>query len=62
MAANQWNEDRGKVQGEYRGSTTLERYLNPNNGGIQDYATNSSAQSLDNYYQWRVVSNTSFSP
>lgn len=60
--ASQWNEARGTVTGEYRGSTTLERYLNPNNSEIEDYATDFAAPSLDKYYQWRIVSNTAFSP
>jgi len=61
-APNQWNESRGTITGELRGSTTLERYLNPNNSGLPDYATSSDSKSVDNYYRWRVVSNTVFSP
>lgn len=61
-SADKWSESRGTVLGEYRGSTTLERYLNPNNSDIEDYATNFSAPSLDKYYQWRIISNNAFSP
>ncbi len=65
----QWTDGTGVVTGEYRGSTTLERYLDPNNNNIPDYASAAnnpavtpSAPSLDTYYQWRVVANNSFAP
>jgi uncharacterized protein (TIGR02600 family) len=66
-AANQaqWSEATGVVTGEYRGSTTLERYLDPNDTTIPDYAGDSSPltdKSLDSCYQWRTVSNTAFAP
>ena len=66
-AANQaqWSEAAGVVTGEYRGSTTLERYLDPNDTTIPDYAGDSSPltdKSLDSCYQWRTVSNTAFAP
>lgn len=57
-----WNADTGVVTGEYRGSTTIERYLDPSNPNIKDYATDASAPSLDTYYQWRTISNTTFAP
>ena len=65
----QWSENTGVVTGQYRGSTSLERYLDPNNNNIPDYtvsgnnpAATSTAKSLDNYYQWRTVANTAFNP
>jgi hypothetical protein len=64
----QWSEDTGVVSGEYRGSTTLERYLDPNNSTIPDYASAANpldpvaCPSLDTKYQWRVVANTAFAP
>ncbi len=65
----QWNESTGVVNGEYRASTTLERYLDPNNNAIPDYtdstknpAVTSTAPGLDTFYQWRVVANTAFAP
>jgi uncharacterized protein (TIGR02600 family) len=57
-----WNEARGSVTAEYQGSTTVERYLDPSNPNIPDYATNVAADSLDNYYQWRTVANQAFNP
>jgi len=65
----QWDESSGVVTGEYRGSTSLERYLDPNNNSIPDFtvstknpAVDSSQSSLDNYYQWRTVANNAFAP
>lgn len=57
----QWDESKGAVVGEYRGSTTIERYIDPN-ATIPDYATNPSADSLESYYKWRVVENDQFAP
>jgi hypothetical protein len=65
----QWNESSGAVTGEYRGSTSIERYLDPNNNSIPDYTSSTAnpaatptAPGLDNYYQWRTVANTAFAP
>lgn len=58
----QWNEDTGVITGEYRGSVTLERYLDPANPDLPDHATNTTAPSLDTFYQWRIVGNRAFSP
>ena len=70
-AANQatWNESAGTVLGEYRGSTTLERYIDPNQS-LPDFAATPGAATLDgnapagtlSYYKWRVVENHQFAP
>jgi uncharacterized protein (TIGR02600 family) len=57
-----WNESRGVVTGELRGSTTLERFLDPADSKIPDYAANPNAASLDTFYQWRVISANTFAP
>jgi hypothetical protein len=65
-----WDETKGSVTGEYRGSTTLERFIDPtklNAGGTasdySDYATATlPAANLEGYYQWRVVENRQFTP
>jgi type II secretory pathway pseudopilin PulG len=57
-----WVENRGVVLSEYRGSTTLERYLDPNDTSIPDYASNPNAPSLDQFYRWRVIQNSQFAP
>jgi len=67
LSANpaQWSESRGSITGEYRGATTIERFLDPNNPGIPDYADGSdpiAKDSLEKYYQWRIVANRRFYP
>jgi uncharacterized protein (TIGR02600 family) len=60
-----WNEDRDKVMGEFRGSTTIERFINPNNKDIPDYASSSdpfAENDLSKFYQWRVINTRQFSP
>jgi uncharacterized protein (TIGR02600 family) len=64
-----WTETSGTVLGEYRGTTTLERYINPNDSNLSnsanDFASNfgtSSALNLDNFYKWRIVRNEQFGP
>ncbi|MFV0336616.1 MAG: Verru_Chthon cassette protein A [Chthoniobacterales bacterium] len=59
-----WVEGRDVVQGEYRGSTTIERFINPD-ANIPDYAAASnpfSAPTLDTFYKWRVLSHRQFAP
>lgn len=57
-----WNEDKGSITGEYRGSTTIERYLNPAATGIPDAATALDTNSLEGSYRWRVVEHSQFAP
>jgi len=59
-----WDEARGTVEGDYRGSTTLERFIDPNNSAIPDYAAGFGAgvAPLDSFYRWRVVQNRQFAP
>jgi len=59
---NVWNETRSVVTGELRGSTTLERFLDPADSKIPDYATDPNAPNLDSFYQWRVISSDTFAP
>lgn len=74
--ASEWVEDRDVVTGEYRGSTTIERFINPDpqpdpnkpNEEVfpPDYAANpssiSGAKTLDSFYKWRVIENRQFAP
>lgn len=63
--AGQWDESRGTISAEYRGSTTVERFINPNNDEIPDYLTminESGARNLDDFYRWRVVATRQFAP
>jgi uncharacterized protein (TIGR02600 family) len=61
-SATVWDETRDKVVGEYRGSTTIERYINPNESSIPDYASNPTANNLERFYKWRVLNNRQFAP
>jgi uncharacterized protein (TIGR02600 family) len=62
-SATAWNEATDNVTGEYRGSTTIERYISQDASGIPDYATaDASTPNLENYYKWRTISNRQFAP
>jgi uncharacterized protein (TIGR02600 family) len=67
-----WVEGSDVISGEYRGSTTMERYLDTSNttsatGTVMpDYATQSqplaAGLAIDNYYKFRVVETKQFTP
>jgi uncharacterized protein (TIGR02600 family) len=57
-----WNETSDRVVSEYRGSTLVERYIDPNDTTIPDYATVSNPRPIHEFYKWRIVSNTQFNP
>lgn len=61
-----WVEDKDMVVGEYRGSTTIERFIDASNPDIPDYAgdpTNALGKpTLDQFYKWRVVGHRQFAP
>ena len=59
--ADQWVEGRDNVSSEYRGSTLIERYIDPNNTSLPDFATNTSAN-IDDYYRFRVIQTRKFAP
>ena len=56
------------VLGEYRGSTTLERYIDPNDPALPDFARlitvdpSNSALNIDRYYKFRVTGTRRFAP
>jgi hypothetical protein len=58
-AAGQWVEGSDVVTAEYRGSSTLERYLDLSNTSIPDYATQPqplpAGKAIDDFYKFRVV-------
>jgi uncharacterized protein (TIGR02600 family) len=60
-----WTEGTDVVQGEYRGSTTIERFINPD-AKVPDYAADPSGvpseQTLDAFYKWRIIENKQFAP
>lgn len=51
-----------KFESEYRGSSVIERYLDPAQADLPDFtaSTTTSAESLDNYYQFRVLEKRKF--
>lgn len=52
-----------RVVAEYRGSSIVERYVEPNDPDIPDYAVDfDSPHSLDQFYKFRVVNPTRFAP
>jgi len=59
--AGVWVEDPAKIMSEYRGSVTINRYLDPDDANIPDAATNTSA-SLESYYKYRVIETRRFLP
>ncbi|MDR0534160.1 MAG: Verru_Chthon cassette protein A [Verrucomicrobiales bacterium] len=62
-AANVWVENQDKVLSEYRGSSVIERYVDPNDSRLEgvDFATQRSA-TLNNYYKFRVLQSSQFAP
>lgn len=57
-----WDESRDKVTSELRGSTLIERYLDPN-ATYPDYATAfSTSTSLETFYKFRILQRSDFTP
>jgi len=62
---NVWNEEQDIVTAESRGSRTIERYIDPNDKRIPDYASATQQElfllpSLDQFYRWRTLQNREF--
>ncbi len=60
--ASTWTEGTDRVTSELRGSSLIERYLDPNATDIPDYPTATNPLPLSHYYKWRVDSETYFQP
>jgi hypothetical protein len=58
----EWNESRGVILGEYRGSQTVERYIDPNDTTLPDFANPSVTTSLSGFYKYRTTRSKRFSP
>tara|TARA_R110002096_G_scaffold273001_1_gene466795 strand:- start:4440 stop:6593 length:2154 start_codon:yes stop_codon:yes gene_type:complete len=56
-----WRPELDTVQAEYRGSSIVERFVDPNNPGLPDFVTEPD-KSLDEFYQYRVVNPRRFAP
>jgi hypothetical protein len=66
-AADTWNDERNKVLSTYRGSTTIERYVDPRDPGLPDYATMvnlppTGSNALPNFYKFRILGERQFNP
>ncbi len=57
-----WDDDLDSVISEYRGSSIIERFIDPNDPNIPDYATDTDAAPIGEFYQFRVFNSTRFSP
>ena len=62
-SATEWNEARDKVQSEFRGSAIVERYIDPSDPDLPDFALPAnSAIPLDKFYRYRVMNMKRFAP
>lgn len=59
--AELWDEKRDVITGEYRGLQTIERYIDPNDPTVPDYAAGSN-RALSGFYRYRVLHNRQFAP
>ena len=60
---DQWKEGVDNVVAEYRGQSTIERYLDPTDTSIPDFAAAThAAQAVDDFYKYRVINRRQFSP
>jgi len=56
-----WRPELDTVQAEYRGSSIVERFVDPNHPDLPDFATDPT-RVLDEFYQYRVVNPRRFAP
>ncbi|PTX93282.1 hypothetical protein DB345_16840 [Spartobacteria bacterium LR76] len=64
-AGGTWSDATGTVSGEYRGSATIQRFIDLNNTTLlqTDFATSTANRpTLDTFYRWRVLSSKQFAP
>lgn len=62
-----WTEAQDKVVSTYRGSATIERYVNPRDPDLPDYASMTSlpptgVNALPNFYKFRILGERQFNP
>ena len=57
-----FDEELDTVVAEYRGSSLVERYIDPNDDRIPDYATADNPPSIGIFYRFRVSNSTRFAP
>jgi hypothetical protein len=63
---SKWREGVDEIVGEYRGSTTIERYIDPSDPRLitklSDANINAPDASLEDIYRFRVVKTKQFNP
>lgn len=57
-----FDPDKDSITGEFRGSALIERRIDPLDPRIPDYASNPSANPLDDFYRFRVLEMKRFNP
>ncbi len=60
QAPDEWKESAGQVAGEYRGSATIERYLEASSPALPDFADPSTKDNLDRHYRFRILNTKAF--
>jgi uncharacterized protein (TIGR02600 family) len=60
IAWAEWDENSDRVNAESRGSTIIERYIDPSDPALPDFAVNGG--SLDTHYRYRILGSTKFGP
>ena len=62
-AVDTWVEGKDQVVAEYRGQSTIERYLDPSTKTLPDFATSTlPTEAVDDYYKYRVINRRQFAP
>lgn len=63
-AEGQWVEGRDRVTSEYQGSQTIERYVDPMDAKLIDFATQTASTdpTISDFYRFRILSNKRFTP
>ena len=60
---DEWKEGVDQIVGEYRGSTTIERYIDAADTSLPDFADPKNVnENLDRHYRFRIVNTKKFSP
>lgn len=62
-AADEWDDSKDRMVAETRGSTLIERYIDPNDSQVPNFIANpTQAGALDDYYRFRVILRKTFAP
>ncbi len=56
-----WEEGKDMISGEYRGSSTIERFINPSLS-VSSWTSAANTPVLGPHYKWRTLNTSQFSP